>query len=382
MALNCHRSIYDVNPAAWDYLNSSAHPGLLHGFLSSLEDSGSIGYGTGWEPYYLTLSDHLGLAASVVCYFKTDSYGEYVFDFSWADAYYRHGINYYPKCLVAVPFTPSTGPRLMVRPDLDYGSTAQRLIAFMRSEFDDKVSTYHVLFPNTRDGQLLREAGWIERHGVQFHWENKGFLSFEDHLATFTSKRRKEVRREQRRVREQGITYTHMSGAELNPSLLKILNQCYQITYKIRGRQGYLNEDFFRLLAERIPAALAVAFAKRSGEPIAMSFCLKDQTTLYGRYWGALENIDCLHFDTCFHQWIDYSIRHGIHRFDPGAQGEHKIARGFAPTITKSHHLIQHPEFRDAIARHVRQENSYIKAYFEACDGATPFKIPDTQFRL
>ena len=181
----CHRSIHNISSSAWDALNPFGHPGVLHGFLSSLEDSQSVGSGTGWDPYYITLSDQRGLAAAIVCFLKSHSYGEYVFDFAWADAYYRHGLDYYPKCLVAVPFTPSTGPRLLVRPDLDPLITAPLLINAVRSEFDHEVSTYHVLFPDCRDSERLADAGWIERHGVQFHWINRGFATFADHLATF-----------------------------------------------------------------------------------------------------------------------------------------------------------------------------------------------------
>jgi uncharacterized protein len=383
MKSGVHPSIHAIEPAAWDAMNPTRYPGLLHGFLSALEDSNSVGVGTGWQPVYVTCHDDLGLVGGMVCYVKHDSYGEYVFDWAWADAYSRHGMQYYPKVITAVPFTPATGPRLLIRPDADARVIADALMTCARQELAERFSSWHILFPNEASTDLIgADDTWIERHGVQFHWFNQGFTTFEDHLALFNSKRRKEARRERRRVVEQGITFERLNGHQLDFDALKTLFQCYQMTYAVRGSRGYLTEDFFRLAAERIPDSLCVAFAVQHGERMAMSLCLRDQTTLYGRYWGALANVDCLHFETCFHQWIDYAISEGIARFDPGAQGEHKIARGFQPVKTKSFHWIAEPEFRRAISDFVKRERAHIQHYFEACDDHTPFKALDAELGL
>ena len=378
MQTELHPSIHAIAPDAWNALNSTGYPGLLHGFLSALEDSGSIGEGTGWRPLYVTATDATGLAGAMACFFKTDSYGEYVFDWAWADAYYRHGLEYYPKCITAIPFTPATGPRMLIRDGADLNTISEALIAALFDTLGSQVSSWHILFPDEASiSQFQSHGQWIERHGVQFHWFNQGFKNFDDHLATFNSKRRKEARRERRRVQEQGITFERLTGAELDDAALEALFQCYQMTYRVRGSRGYLTREFFELARERIPDSLRIAFALHSGRRIAMSLCLQDQSTLYGRYWGALYDVDCLHFETCFHQWIDYAISEGLSRFDPGAQGEHKIARGFQPVKTRSLHWIREPEFGRAIGDFVARERAHIGQYFEACDDATPFKALD-----
>ena len=378
MHTELHQSIHAVDRDDWDQLNPTRYPGLLHGFLSALEDSGSIGEGTGWRALYVTCSDQAGLCGAMACFLKTDSYGEYVFDWAWADAFHRHGLEYYPKCITAVPFTPATGPRILIRGGADRGDVSQHLIQTVFDELKSRVSSWHILFPDDASTTQFQEQGdWIERHGVQFHWFNQDFADFDAHLATFNSKRRKEARRERRRVAEQGITFERVSGAELDEAALESLFQCYQMTYRVRGSRGYLTRAFFELAANRIPDSLQVAFAVHSGRRIAMSLCLKDQTTLYGRYWGALYDVDCLHFETCFHQWIEYAIEQGIRRFDPGAQGEHKIARGFQPVKTRSLHWIGEPEFARAIGEFVTRERAHVGQYFAACDEATPFKAFD-----
>lgn len=383
MNTGIHASIHAVEVRAWDALNPGRYPGLLHGFLSALEDSHSVGPETGWQPVYVTCEDAAGLAGAMVCYLKDDSYGEYVFDWAWADAYHRHGLAYYPKLITAVPFTPATGPRMLCRPDADSETVAKVLIETVRRDLAPTVSSWHVLFPDEASRQqLLANGDWIERHGVQFHWTNQDFTDFDDHLALFNSKRRKEAKRERRRVAEQGITFEHLDGHALDADALAVLFHCYQMTYAVRGSRGYLTAEFFRLAAERIPDSLCVAFALRAGERIAMSLCLRDATTLYGRYWGALEAIDCLHFETCFHQWIEYAIAQGIQRFDPGAQGEHKIARGFAPVKTTSLHDLAEPEFRRAVADFVKRERAHIHHYFTACDEHTPFKAMDASLGI
>ena len=383
MQSGVHPWIHAFPESQWDALNPRAYPGYQQALLSALEDSKSVGEGTGWTPLYAAVKDGDALVGAMVCFLKSDSYGEYVFDWSWADAYHRHGLNYYPKCVTAIPFTPATGPRLLIQDGYDRGVVTELLIKTLKSELSDQVSSWHILFPDEETSRdLLTQGSWLKRHGVQFHWFNQGFETFDDHLATFNSKRRKEARRERRRVQEQGIEFERLSGHAIDREALETLFQCYQMTYRVRGSRGYLTREFFELVVARIPDAIRVAFALHQGKRIAMSFCLKDETNLYGRYWGALYDVDCLHFETCFHQWIEDAIATGIQRFDPGAQGEHKIARGFRPVKTQSLHWIQHPEFEQAIQQFLTSERQHIDRYFSACDDHTPFKALDGEITL
>ena len=383
MQTGLHLSIHAFEPTAWDALNPSGYPGLLHGFLSALEDSKSVGEGTGWRPLYASVTENNELIGAMVCYLKSDSYGEYVFDWVWADAYHRHGLNYYPKCITAIPFTPASGPRILIRDSADQKEVTRLLIKTLKQELTGRVSSWHILFPDEESYQCLQTSdSWLERLGVQFHWFNQEFETFDDHLATFNSKRRKETRRERRRVAEQGIIFERLSGHDIDGDALDTLFQCYQMTYRIRGSLGYLTREFFEYAVERIPDAIRVAFAIHQGKRIAMSFCLRDQKTLYGRYWGALYDVDCLHFETCFHQWIEDAIEQGIERFDPGAQGEHKIARGFRPIKTRSLHWIENQEFGSAIEQFLIRERAHIEHYFQACDDHTPFKLSDEALRI
>ncbi|MEK9669613.1 MAG: GNAT family N-acetyltransferase [Gammaproteobacteria bacterium] len=383
MQTGLHLSIHAFEPTAWDALNPSGYPGLLHGFLSALEDSKSVGEGTGWRPLYASVTENNELIGAMVCYLKSDSYGEYVFDWAWADAYHRQGLNYYPKCITAIPFTPASGPRILIRDSADQKEVTRLLIKTLKQELTGRVSSWHILFPDEESYQCLQTSdSWLERLGVQFHWFNQEFETFDDHLATFNSKRRKETRRERRRVAEQGIIFERLSGHDIDGDALDTLFQCYQMTYRIRGSLGYLTREFFEYAVERIPDAIRVAFAIHQGKRIAMSFCLRDQKTLYGRYWGALYDVDCLHFETCFHQWIEDAIEQGIERFDPGAQGEHKIARGFRPIKTRSLHWIENQEFGSAIEQFLIRERAHIEHYFQACDDHTPFKLSDEALRI
>ena len=383
MQTGLHLSIHAFEPTAWDALNPSGYPGLLHGFLSALEDSKSVGEGTGWRPLYASVTETNELIGAMVCYLKSDSYGEYVFDWAWADAYHRQGLNYYPKCITAIPFTPASGPRILIRDSADQKEVTRLLIKTLKQELTGRVSSWHILFPDEESYQCLQTSdSWLERLGVQFHWFNQEFETFDDHLATFNSKRRKETRRERRRVAEQGIIFERLSGHDIDGDALDTLFQCYQMTYRTRGSLGYLTREFFEYAVERIPDAIRVAFAIHQGKRIAMSFCLRDQKTLYGRYWGALYDVDCLHFETCFHQWIEDAIEQGIERFDPGAQGEHKIARGFRPIKTRSLHWIENQEFGSAIEQFLIRERAHIEYYFQACDDHTPFKLSDETLRI
>lgn len=383
MQTGLHLSIHAFEPTAWDALNPSGYPGLLHGFLSALEDSKSVGEGTGWRPLYASVTETNELIGAMVCYLKSDSYGEYVFDWAWADAYHRQGLNYYPKCITAIPFTPASGPRILIRDSADQKEVTLLLIKTLKQELTGRVSSWHILFPDEESYQCLQTSdSWLERLGVQFHWFNQEFETFDDHLATFNSKRRKETRRERRRVAEQGIIFERLSGHDIDGDALDTLFQCYQMTYRIRGSLGYLTREFFEYAVERIPDAIRVAFAIHQGKRIAMSFCLRDQKTLYGRYWGALYDVDCLHFETCFHQWIEDAIEQGVERFDPGAQGEHKIARGFRPIKTRSLHWIENQEFGSAIEQFLIRERAHIEHYFQACDDHTPFKLSDEALRI
>ena len=369
-----------ISKEAWNDLAGTGYPFLRHEFLEALESSGSAGPDTGWTPQHFTLYDERGtLVAIAPCYLKDHSFGEYVFDWAWADAYHRYRLDYYPKLITAIPFTPSTGPRLIIGED-------QRSAAVYRQSLDailDRcrrrgISSWHLLFPPESFREAiagtLQDAGLLERIGVQYHWFNRDFGSFADYLGAMTSRKRKNIRRERERVAEQGITFQHVGGAAMTAHLLDIFYLFYHATYFKRGGQGYLNRRFFEVLLHSMPETLLFIFAYRAGEPVAVALNFRGADTLYGRYWGCLESYKHLHFETCYYQGIEYSIAHGLHHFDAGAQGEHKIQRGFEPISTHSYHWIAHPGFRGAIEDFLAEERTHMRAFREEASLRLPFK--------
>ncbi|WP_068825674.1 GNAT family N-acetyltransferase [Pseudomonas sp. BMS12] len=372
MSLLCLNSLHEIAPAAWDALLPRQQPFLRHAFLSSLEDSGSLGEGSGWQAAHRVLCDAQGRAlAALPTYRKQHSYGEYVFDMAWADACHRAGIAYYPKLLGAVPFSPVAGPRL-----LGNAAAANLLLAELEVELAaQSLSGLHINFTEAGDDAVLAQRqGWLARDGCQFHWFNRGYRDFQDFLDALTSRKRKQLRKEREQVAGQGIEFTWHQGSELTEADWDFVYACYANTYHVRGRAPYLTREFFSLLAARMPEAIRLVFARAAGQPLAMAFSLVDGDTFYGRYWGCLDDFDRLHFETCFYQGIEFAIGAGLQRFDAGAQGEHKLIRGFEPVLTRSWHYLLHPGLRAAVADFLEQERAGVRAYMEEARSLLPYR--------
>jgi hypothetical protein len=368
--------IREIASAEWNALAPSGYPFLRHEFLAALEDSGSVGGDSGWKPHHLLLRDGARLLGALPCYRKEHSYGEYVFDWSWADAYRRHGLRYYPKLLSAVPFTPATGPRLLLAGGVQLADVREELLAAIGSELERLgASSWHLLFPGGAVAEELAGAGLGHRTGVQFHWHNRGYRDFGDFLDTLQSRKRKQLRRERRLVVEQGLELRALRGTEVDAPLWDRFHHFYQLTYARRsGHGGYLNREFFHALAREMPAELLLVVALRGSEVVAGALNVIGGDTLYGRYWGCTEEHAHLHFETCYYQGMDFCLREGIARFDAGAQGEHKLARGFEPVLTHSCHLIAHPAFREAIGDFLARERAAVEDYRQEALAALPFR--------
>jgi predicted N-acyltransferase len=372
-----HKSIDEVDKEQWNALGGTSSPFLRHEFLAALEHSGCVGRRTGWAPSYVTLSDEHGLAAAAPVFAKSHSRGEFVFDWGWADAYHRVGLDYYPKLSVAVPFTPATGPRLLVRPGLDAHKISAVLLDYIESfAAGNSLSSAHALFVNEADRETCERAGWLLRRDCQFHWSNRGYADFDAFLQTFTAEKRKKARRERRRVAEAGVTFDTHIGGDMDARLLDRVYAFHRDTFLRHGHEPYLTRAFFSEIARTLPEALMVKVAHHAGSPIACAIFFQSPDTLYGRYWGADTDQHSLHFETCYHQGVDYCIERGLKRFEPGTQGEHKVARGFEPTLTWSAHFITDRRFRAAIDDYLLREGPSIDAYADEIREHVPFRNP------
>jgi predicted N-acyltransferase len=364
-----------VPAAEWNRLIAPPYdtqPFLQHAFLHALERTGCVGGGSGWLPRHLTMRDEAGeLRGAVPLYLKLHSYGEYVFDWAWADAYRRHGLRYYPKLLSAIPFTPVTGTRLLA---VDESARAALTTGLMQIAARDKVSSAHVLFPTPQEAALLADAGMMLRQGVQFHWMNRDFTDFESFLAALSQPKRKKIRAERRKVREAGITLRRLEGSMITDRDWSFFVQCYEATYLAHGSTPYLNEAFFRTLGEQMPGNLLLVVAERAGRPIAASLILKDARRMYGRYWGAIESVPCLHFEVAYYQTIEAAIEGGFESIEGGAQGEHKMARGFEPQATHSAHWLAEPAFAQAVDRFLEREGAMMDSYLDELSERLPFR--------
>jgi uncharacterized protein len=361
--LEFRSSIDQLDAHEWNAL-AGGHPFARHEFLAALEHTGCLGSGTGWQPRYLALHDAAGLAGAAAAYVKSHSYGEFVFDFSWAHAYERLGRPYYPKLTLATPFTPATGPRLLVRPGLDAAQVgAQLLGALERDSSAHELSGVHALFLDEPARAACARQGWLLRRDCQFHWTNRGWASFEDYLESFTAEKRKKARRERRRVQESGVRFETRFGGELDAALLKRIYALHRDTFRRHGHEPYLTPAFFAEVARTLPQALMVKLAMHGGELVAVAIFFWWQQALYGRYWGAAADYHSLHFEACYHQGIEFCIERGIARFEPGTQGEHKVSRGFEPTLTWSAHFIADRQFRAAIADYLAREGAAVESY-------------------
>lgn len=369
-------SLAAVPPELWDSLAAtqaalSPQPFLRHAFLQALTESGCACPQTGWHPRHLTLWQDQTLVGAMPLYAKDHSYGEFVFDWSWAEAYQRHGLPYYPKLLANVPFTPVQGSRLLARDEASRKQLLQSALAYAR---ESGMSSLHILFPTPDEAALMKEAGMMIRKGVQFHWRNTGFNDFEEYLAALTRDKRKKIRQERRRVADAGVSLSRLTGAAIEDAHWSFFHRCYQLTYEIRGRQPYLNQDFFRRIGAAMPDNILLVIATRGGAPIAAALNLYGGERLYGRYWGSVEEVPCLHFEACYYQAIEFCIERGIAVFEGGAQGEHKMARGLMPVETLSAHWLAHPEFASAVGRFLAQEEAGIGHYVDELSEHNPFK--------
>lgn len=369
-------SVEDLGSSAWTAACGEEYPFLRYPFLHALERSGCVNGNSAWQSHHAIIKSAGRAIGILPLYRKYDSYGEYVFDWAWADAYFRHGLNYYPKLVTAIPYTPATGPRLCLLPNVDRNKAWSFLLKGIREEVDRLgASSWHCLFPPEEDSQRLDELGASQRLGCQYHWLNADYESFDDFLSTFSSRKRKNLNKERKRVVQQGIRLTRKHGSEISAEEWRQFYLFYQLTYlKRSGRKGYLNEEFFTMLASEMPEQILMVQAHRDEELIAAALFFEGTDTLYGRYWGCREEFDFLHFEACYYQGIDYAIERGLQRFDPGAQGEHKIQRGFTPLLTWSNHWIALPPFREAIEGFLEEEAPAVRAYLEDAKALLPFK--------
>ena len=375
MRTSISTSISDIDPAAWDALNPGGVPFLRHAFLAGLESGHCVGPGTGWTPSPITLSDEHGLAAAVPAWIKAHSFGEFVFDFAWAQAYAQHGLAYYPKLVLGVPFTPATAPRLLIRPGLDANVWRAALVqAIQEFAAARDFSSIHGLFVDEEDRGAFEAAGWLSRSDVQFHWHNRDYRDYEHFLEGFTTKFRKNARRERRRVAEAGIHCETLLGPDIDRATADEIYDLHRITFHLHGHESYLTRQFFRTLPAALGEQFMVKRARLDGQTVGAAVFYWNDTALYGRYWGAREQHDSLHFELCYHQGIDFCIERGIARFEPGTGGDHKVSRGFVPSQTRSMHWIVDPRFRHAIADYLEREGSQVDRYADEVERHVPYR--------
>jgi predicted N-acyltransferase len=371
VTLQIYPKIAEIGEAAWNDCAGDDNPFVSYGFLSALEDSGSVGKRSGWHPRHAALRGADGaLLAVAPSYAKTNSYGEYVFDHGWANALESAGGRYYPKLQVAVPFSPVPGPRILCKPGFPVAGMAAALEQ-AAAELD--CSSVHATFCTAAEWEAFGQAGWLQRLGTQFHWENDGYKNFDDFLARLSSRKRKAIKRE-RRDAQTGLTIKALSGAELTPAVWKAFYKFYLSTVDRKWGGAYLTAEFFTLLGERLGDRVVLMIAERDGNPIAGALNLRGKNVLYGRNWGCTEDVPFLHFELCYYQAIDYAIAHGLVRVEAGAQGEHKIQRGYLPKPTYSAHWIAHPGLKRAVAQFLESERPAINEAMEAMAADSPYK--------
>ncbi|MCC7487804.1 MAG: N-acetyltransferase [Burkholderiales bacterium] len=363
-------SLASVAAADWNRL-AGGEPFLSHEFFSALHESGCATPTTGWTPQFLLLRGKDGIAAAMPLYLKDHSYGEYVFDWAWADAYHRHGLEYYPKLLSAVPFTPVTGPRVLGASPHDRDRLVAAALGLARSL---RVSSLHCLFPTRDEAERLRAHGMILRHAVQFHWSNPGYAGFEEFLGAFTHDKRKKIRQERRKVTQAGISFEWREGTEITEGHWAFFNRCYRQTYREHHSTPYLNLEFFLRIGRTLPRHLVLVVAHRGARPVGAALFVRAGDRLCGRSWGAVEHHPALHFETCYYQAIEYCIARRIGAFEGGSRGEHKMARGLMPVETFSAHWLARPQFARAIEEFLAREASGIARYVDELAERNPFR--------
>ncbi len=371
-------SLEAITPGEWNALNARNDPFLRHEFLVAAERHGCVCAASGWEPRHLLLREGGRLIGAMPLYLRHDSWGEFVFDWSWAQAWQRLGLSYYPKLSCAVPFTPATGDRLLVAPGQHPGRIRRALLeAALGLARSLEVSSLHVLFPRADELDSLRDGGLLLRQDTQFHWHNEGDGDFEAFLARLSSAKRKKIRRERRRIVEQGIEHVVRRGDQMTDALWEQAWGFSARTFLRRGRPPYLNLAFFQEIGRSMGEQVVVILAEHQGIPIAGAICLRSDDTLYGRYWGALDDFHSLHFETCYYQGIDYCLAHGLASFEPGTQGEHKVARGFLPVATGSAHWVADARLRAALADHLVAERRHVQQYMDEVQAHSPYRQPE-----
>jgi uncharacterized protein len=369
------QTISDISAEQWNALTGNDYPFLRHEFLLALEQSGCVSASQGWQPHHLLIEHQQQLVAVMPLYLKQHSYGEFVFDHAWANAYYQNGLAYYPKLLNAIPFTPCSGPRIAFT-----GIEPSALAAFVAAILQEEAqrldaSSWHCLFSDTTQSAFWQASGADQRIACHFHWFNNGYTDFEAFLQACQPRKRKELKRERNKVREQGISMQRLETQQITAEHISQFYLFYQCTNaKYNGHGGYLSEDFFQQLLTSMPEQMLMVFAYHNGQCIAGALNFFSSSTLYGRYWGCLQEHDFLHFETCFYQGIEFCIEKGLAVFDPGAQGEHKIKRGFVPILTESYHWLAHPQFRHAVQRFLGSEQQAVLAYQQEMRALLPFK--------
>ena len=366
-----HGSIDEIAANDWNALTLGGVPFLRHEFLAALEHSGAVSAATGWRPAHLAVRSGGRLVAAMPLYEKSHSWGEFVFDFAWANAYARNGLAYYPKLVAATPFTPATGPRLLIDPGF---AAARDALGAALDALAPAYSSLHVQFGSADDCAWLATHGYLSRIDCQFHWQNRGYADFEAFLATFTSKKRKNVRQERRRVADSGIRFEWRAGDTLDANEWRAVHALHAATFRRHGNDPYLPLAFFVEASSNAAIRPLVLMAHSAAELAAVAIFFRSADVLYGRYWGAAGDFHSLHFEACYHQGIEYCIREGLERFEPGTQGEHKVARGFAPTLTQSAHRIEDPRFRDAIRRYLDEERAGVLAYAAEVGSHVPYR--------
>jgi len=360
----------EVDAVRWDALRGSDDSFTSHAFLSGLEENACVRPRWGWNPHHLLIESDAGeLLAAAPCYLKTNSHGEFVFDHAWADAYFRAGLDYFPKLLVAVPYSPVTGPRLLCGGDAKLRAELLRALEGFAAEH--QLSGAHINFHTADEAP---GGAWLARSDLQFHWHNAGYASFEDFLAALSSKKRKNLRQERAQVARAGIRVRRVHGDEASAEEIAAAHRLYCRTFDDKGNHAALTLDFFRHLAHTLGRGVLLVLAERGGEIIAMALCLRSADTLYGRYWGCFEEVPGLHFECCYHQGVEYCIEQGLQRFEPGAQGEHKLARGFLPTPTHSSHYLPMPAFREAVSRSLEDERRWLAQYRQELLAHSPYR--------
>ncbi|MEP6940944.1 MAG: GNAT family N-acetyltransferase [Rudaea sp.] len=377
-----HPALEEIDAQSWNALRPDDNPFLAHAFLAGLESSGSLREDYGWRPQHLALYRDDELVAAAPLYLKRNSHGEFVFDWSWASAYERAGGDYYPKLLGAVPYSPVTGTRLLVGAGADAEHLRDQLARAIASAVDGAtLSSAHVNFVADFDAEALERAGWLPRHDWQFHWSNPGWRDFDEFLAALTHKKRKNIRQERAQVARAQVSCELRHGDELSASDWHAVHGLYLQTFAERGNHPALTEPFFRHLGATMPSQVVVVLCRRGSRIVAMSLMLRSSSTLFGRYWGCLENVPGLHFEACYYQGIEYCLRHGLRVFEPGAQGEHKLARGFLPTMTRSFHYLRDTRFRAAVRDALRREAEGLRNYREELLEHSPYVTTPTPIR-